>query len=106
MIEFLQQLWWLWLLALAVAAWIKFAKHPTARGLRVAATLLHSRYWAAPAKMVHSWSRRDHPATFIDGDSRSIGSLSSQSARGWQIRRPSRQAGLQVSMRLWQAAER
>jgi hypothetical protein len=36
MIEFLQQLWWLWLLALAVAAWIKFAKHPTARGLRVA----------------------------------------------------------------------
>jgi hypothetical protein len=36
MIELIQELGWLWMLTLAVGAWIAFAQHPTARGLRVA----------------------------------------------------------------------
>jgi hypothetical protein len=41
MLETLHELWWLFLLLLALAAWIRFAEHPTASTLRraIAATL-------------------------------------------------------------------
>jgi hypothetical protein len=36
MMSFFQQLWFLYLLLMALSAWIAFAQHPTAQNLRLA----------------------------------------------------------------------